>query len=274
MRGRHVLLVSLVCLAAGCTAVPGISPESPTSPAPTATGNGTAVTTAVTTAPATGTGTATRAATTAPGTAGPTPTPADFAVEYLVTGGSFPDAFQSVTVEFEVAFAQRADDLDYCIGGLFSGKYEPTATPLPTPAGDCRSVSGITVNLTGLDGTRSLGPFVAPGRFDGAHALVATDFVAVYENGTRVTDIDDIDFVVHRQEGRDPGYYGVQIGVTGETAPGEPWRYAVVQRSFDPGVAVGTPTPAGNATASPAGNGTASNETTRTATTAPTETPA
>lgn len=261
MVDRRALALCLLCVLGGCTAIPGISSDA----TPTAVPNGTAPPTQ-SAVPTGGTATAggTPAATatgTAAGPATPTATPADFAVEYVVTGGSLPDGVASLTVEFEVVFAERADDLDYCVGALFSSEYEPTATPLPSPVGACRSVTGITVNLTALEGTRSLGPFVAPGRFDGAHALVVNDAVAVYDNGTRVTDVHDIDFIAHSQDGRDPGVYGVQIGVTDQTAPGEPWEYAVVTRSFDPGLAVRSPTPAGNGTGTPAGNGTATNET-------------
>jgi hypothetical protein len=272
MGDRRALALCLLCVLAGCTAIPGISSEA--TPSPTSNGTAAPTATAATTAgtaTAGGTATGTGPATTA-GTAAPTATPADFAVEYVVAGGGLPDGVASLTVDFEVVFAQRADDLDYCVGALFSSEYEPTATPLPSPVGECRSVTGLTVNLTALNGTRSLGPFVSPGRFDGAHALVVNDAVAVYDNGTRVTDIHDIDFIAHSQDGRDPGYYGVQIGVTDQTAPGEPWQYAVVTRTFDPGVAVGTPTPAGNATGTPAG--TPANDTTGTPTSAPTDTSA
>ena len=271
MGDRRALALCLLCVLAGCTAIPGISSDATPSPVSngTAAPTATAVTTG-TTAAADGTATGTSPGTTAAGTAAPTVTPADFTVEYVVAGGGLPDGVASLTVEFEVVFAQRADDLDYCVGALFSSEYEPTATPLPSPIGACRSVSGLTVNLTALDGTRSLGPFVVPGRFDGAHALVVNDAVAVYDNGTRVTDIHDIDFVAHSQDGRDPGYYGVQIGVTDQTAPGEPWQYAVVTRSFDPGVAVESPTPAGNGTGPSAGTTTGSNGSSGTVT--PTET--
>jgi len=260
MVDRRALALCLICVLGGCTAIPGISSDT----TPSAEPNGTEPPTATAapsggTATAGGTPTGTAAGTTTAGTAAPTATPADFAVQYVVAGGSLPDGVASLTVEFEVVFAERADDIDYCVGALFSSEYEPTATPLPSPVGACRSVSGLSVNLTALDGTRSLGPFVAPGRFDGAHALVVNDAVAVYDNGTRVTDIHDIDFVAHTQDGRDPGVYGVQIGVTDQTAPGEPWRYAVVTRSFDPGIAVGSPTPAENGTGTPAANGTAGN---------------
>lgn len=265
MADGRVLLLCLVCALAGCTAIPGISPESTASPGPTATsgataspvptGTGVPATTASGTPTATATATGTAPATTSGGDGGSSP----FTVTYAVRAGSVAEAFSSVRVEFEVVFAERAGDLRYCIGSLLSSRYEVTATPLPTPAGGCDSVTGPTVDLATLNGTRTLGPFTAAGRYDGAHALVVRDVVPVYENGTTVTAVHDVDFRAHSQQGRDPGYYGVEFNVTAAGSDA-PWQYVVSDRSFEP-FDVGTPTstPAVNATgtATADGNGTA-----------------
>jgi hypothetical protein len=262
MVDRRALALCLACALAGCTALPGISPESPGSPGPTTTAGATASAVPTggpsTTASGTATGTETATGTgTAPPTTGPgTDSQGPFTVEYAVRAGSVADAFASVTVEFEVVFAERAGDLDYCIGTLLSSRYEVTATPLPSPAGACDSVSGITVDLAALNDTRNLGPFTAAGRYDGAHALVVRDVVPVYENGTTVTAVHDVDFRPHSQEGRDPGYYGVEINVTAAGSDA-PWQFVVSEREFTPfDVATPTGTPAGNGTGTPAANGT------------------
>jgi hypothetical protein len=260
MGNRGVLLLCLVCVVGGCTALPGVSPDATTSPGPNATSGPTAsaVPTGATSPTASATtaeaGTETRAnpGTTSAGTDRSSP----FTVEYAVRAGAVDEAFQSVTVEFEVVLAQRADDLRRCIGTLKSSRYEVTPTPLATPVSDCHSVTGITVDLATLNGTRNLGPFTAAPRYDGAHALVVRDVVPVYENGTAVTGVHDVDFRAHSREGRDPGYYGVEINVTAADADA-PWQYVVSERNFEPfDVVTPTGTPSGNGTATATANGT------------------
>lgn len=280
-RKRYVLPLCLLCLLAGCAALPGISVDTPEN----ATSAGTAGP-ATTAAPTAGGGTAAASPTgTAAGTPTPTPEPTDLTVEYAVRAGAIAPEFQSVTVEFEVVFAERASDLDRCIGTLLGSKYEPTPTALPTPAGGCQSESGLSVDLTGIDGTETLGPFTVDGRFDGAYALVVRDVVPVFEDGTAPTAVYDTDFRAHTQQTRGSGRYGVEIGITG--AGGDtPWDYAVYERAVDPdanaSTGTGTATPGnatGTGTATPAGTSTpAGNDTTTesgggTATGTSTETP-
>jgi len=250
------LLVSLLVLLTGCAALPGIATQTPGSPAPTGTGVGTAATTGAPTG--TGTGTAGTAST---GTGSPTgtPQPGNLTVEYVVRSGSLPPELGSVTVEFEVVFAERAADLRECIGTLLGSRYEPTATPLPTPVGGCHSESGLSVDLATLDGTQTLGPFTVDGRFDGAHALVVRDVVPAYGNGTAPTAIHDTDFRAHVESGRSPGRFGVEIGVA-IAADDTPWKYAVVDRDFVPG------TGNSNATGTATGNGTGTGTSTGTST--------
>jgi len=260
-RTGQLLLVSLCVCLAGCAALPGLSTETPGSPTATGTGAagtaGAGQTTAATTGtgaapPATGTGTRT-------GTATSTPRPENVTVEYVLRAGSVPAAFQSLTVELEVVFAERSSDLDECIGTLLGSRYEPTPTPPPTPVGDCRTESGLRADLAALNGTQTLGPFTVPGRFDGAYALVVRDVAPVYANGTAPTAIHDTDFRAHVQPGRGPGRYGVEIGVA-IAASDRPWTYAVVRRNFDPasnpGDVTGTDTGANGSTGTAAGTGT------------------
>ena len=265
-RKRYVLPLCLLCLLAGCGALPGVSVETPVN----ATSAGTDGPAATTGAPTAGDGGAASPTGTAGGsgdeTATPTPTPepADLTVEYVIRPGAVPSEFQSVTVEFEVVFAEQASDLDRCIGTLLGSKYEPTPTALPTPTGACQSQSGLSVDLTGIDGTETLGPFTVDGRFDGAYALVVRDVVPVFADGTAPTAVYDTDFRAHTQRGRGSGRYGVEIGIT-DAGGGVPWDYAVYERSVDPNANATT----GTVTGTPAGTATPGN-----ATGAPTATPA
>jgi hypothetical protein len=180
-------------------------------------------------------------------------------VEYVLRAGSVPAEFQSVTVEFEVVFAEQSSDLDECIGTLLGSRYEPTPTALPSPVGGCHSEPVSSVDLAALNGTRTLGSFTAPGRFDGAYALVVRDVVPVYGNGTAPTAVHDTDFLAHARQGRGPGRYGVEIGIA-KAAADRPWTYAVVRRNFDPAVSstisTGTATGPGTGTAGATGTST------------------
>jgi len=274
-RTGQILFVTLCVALAGCAALPGLSTETPGAPTPTGTGAAGTAGTAQTTGITTGTGTAPPATGTGTGTATATPRPENVTVEYVIRAGSVPAAFQSVTVEFEVVFAERSSDLEECIGTLLGSRYEPTPTPLPTPVGGCRSASGLRADLAALNGTETLGPFTVPGRFDGAYALVVRDVAPVYGNGTAPTAIHDTDFRAHVQPGRGPGRHGVEIGVT--IAAGDtPWTYAVVDRDFDPAgnttAGTGTDTGTNGSTGTATGTAAGSPTSTRTGTTAGTST--
>jgi len=252
-RAGQLLFVALCVCLAGCAALPGLSTETSGSSTPTGTGAaGTGQTTATTgtgaTAPATGTGT---------GVETPTPRPENLTIEYVLRAGSVPAEFQSVTVEFEVVFAERSSDLDECVGTLLGSRYEPTPTALPSPVGGCHSEVVPSIDLAAVNGTRTLGSFTAPGRFDGAYALVVRDVVPVYGNGTAPTAVYDTDFFAHARQGRGPGRYGVEIGIAVAVAD-RPWTYAVVRRNFDPGAnrTVSTDTATGPATGTASDTGT------------------
>lgn len=157
----------------------------------------------------------------------PGPVRGNVSAEYLLAAGDISDRFESVTVTLEVTFAEREADLRECVGLLFGSRWEPTPTPLPTPVGGCHTSEPVTVDLTELEDTRSIGVFTADGRFDGAHALVVRDVVPRYANGTAVTDLHDPDFRASHVEGPDGGRHVVTIGVTESRDSADPWKYVV-----------------------------------------------
>lgn len=112
----------------------------------------------------------------------------DASVEYFVRAGEVPDELESVTVTARIVLVDRPDDLGPCYPDVFTGPYKPTVTPIGTPGGDCHRSAPVDVDLTTVDGTRSLGTGTAPGPA-GGHALVVTDVTATHENGTSVTAI-------------------------------------------------------------------------------------
>lgn len=147
-----------------------------------------------------------------------TPTPEPVAVEYAVGAGAIPDEFESVTVTLQVVFVERAGDMGPCWRGTFTGPYEPTITPIAPPSGECYRSEAITVDLTELDGERSLGRTSAPGRFDAGHALIATNATATYRNGTTVTGMR--------------GASGKRVRVV-EGAPAGPYRVTLSVDAYD-----------------------------------------
>ena len=147
-----------------------------------------------------------------------TPTPEPVAVEYAVSAGSIPDEFESVTVSLQVVFVERAADMGPCWRGTFTGPYEPTITPIAPPSGECYRSEAITVDLTDLDGERSLGRASAPGRFAAGHALIATNATATYRNGTTVTEMR--------------GASGKRVRVV-EGAPAGPYRVTLSVDAYD-----------------------------------------
>jgi len=151
-------------------------------------------------------------------TATPTPTPQPVGVEYAVSTGSIPDDFESVTVTLQVVFVENPADMGPCWRDTFTGPYEPTITPIAPPRGECHRSEPITVDLTELDGERSLSRVTAPGRFDAGHALVATNVTATYRNGTAVTDIR--------------GASGKRVRVV-EGSPAGPYRVTLSVEAYD-----------------------------------------
>lgn len=229
---RHVALLAVVLLAAGCLgggqggtvpSTPG-TPAAPPEPSPDT--------------PTASTGTSSPGT---PDTATPTPetttpTSRGESVEYLVRAGSVPDEFGSVTVTVRVVFVEDPVDLGRCYPDTFTGPYKPTITPLATPVGDCHRSESVTVELadrTGAAGERSLGTFSVPGSA-GGHALVATDIDATARNGTAVTAIKGIGGAeLLASPSRPDGSYGVELGL--EPAPsGAAYDYWLVADRYDP----------------------------------------
>ncbi|WP_435068143.1 hypothetical protein [Haloplanus sp. C73] len=118
-----------------------------------------------------------------------TATPTPVTTEYAVSVGSIPDEIRSVEVTLRVVFVEREADIGPCWRETFDGPYKPTTTPIAPPSGECYRSETVSVDLTDLDGERSLGTFRAPGRFDAGHALVATNVTARHENGSVVTGV-------------------------------------------------------------------------------------
>jgi hypothetical protein len=188
-RGTHAIVVVLVLFGAGCA---GLAPEATPDATPTATPS------------------LTPTATTDTATATPTPDPVG--VEYVVRAGSIPDDVESVSVTLQVVFVERRDDAGPCWRETFVGPYKPTVTPIRPPSGDCHRSEPITVDVTEIDGERSLGRITAPGRFDAGHALVVTNVTATHANGTAVEGmrVDERASVV---EGPPTGPYAVTLSV-------------------------------------------------------------
>jgi hypothetical protein len=161
-----------------------------------------------------------------------TTTPQPVGVEYVVRAGTIPDAFESVTVTFQVVFVERAEDMGPCWRETFGGPYEPTITPIAPPSGECRRSESVTVDLTDLDGERSLGRLTAPGRFAAGHALIATNTTATYRNGTTVTGMRGAsDKLVTTVEGRPSGQRRVTLSI--EAYDDRPYDYWLVAEDED-----------------------------------------
>lgn len=198
----HLVLAAVVLLA-GCAAPTGSSDTAE----PTATSTGTPTPTATSTA-----------------------TPQPVSVEYVVRAGSIPDDVESVEVTLQVVGVERASDVGPCWRGTFTGPYEPTITPIAPPEGECYRSASVTLDLTALDGERSLDPVTAPGRFTAGHALIATNVTATYRNGTTVTGIRGASGKrVRVVEGPPAGPYRVTLSL--RAYEDRPYRYWLVSES-------------------------------------------
>lgn len=159
-------------------------------------------------------------------------------VEYVVRAGPLPDTVRHVYVEFAVYFAERPDDLVPCTDGapLMDNRYDPTPTPVRTPAGQCASADLGRVDLVALESPRSLGELAVNGSVDGGHTLVVHDVTIVLQNGSTATAVHDTDFRAILDESPPAGTYGVEIGVTdfNSTDESRPWRFGVNVERFDP----------------------------------------
>jgi hypothetical protein len=199
-RGTHAIVAVLELFGAGCAGLaPEATPDATATPSPHATETPTA-------------------------TPAPTTTPDPVGVEYVVRPGSVPEGIDSVTVTLRVVFVERGDDMGPCWRETFSGPYKPTVTPIRSPSGDCHRSEPVTLDLTAVDGERSLERVTAPGRFDAGHALVVTNVTATHENGTAVRGmrIDERASVV---EGAPAGPYAVRLSVSSYLDDDRPYDY-------------------------------------------------
>lgn len=226
MRTRVVAIGFVLLLGvAGCLGGPGTgtagtgTPETTESPA-------TGPISATTESPGTGPTTATDVAATdtMPGadttTDSRTPTPArsdgNVTVEYVVRAGDIPEDVASVNVTLVVAFADH--NIYHCDGDMGSAGGHGFGTPTPTPYldhdVDCLRYGNVTLDLTDLEGSRSIGSYTVPASAVGEYALVVRDMTVTLENGTTVEDVYAEHFRAHTVREPRSRTVGVAIGVT------------------------------------------------------------
>ncbi len=152
-------------------------------------------------------------------------------VEYAIEAGDIPDEFESATVTMAVVFVETDSDFseNACWRDTYHGPHKPTPTPIGTPSGDCHRSQAVSIDLTTLDGTRTLNA-TAPGQFDAGHGLIVTDLSVTSQNGTERTDISGVGG--HRAsivDGNPEGQYQVELAI--EQTDGMGWNYALVSET-------------------------------------------
>lgn len=151
--------------------------------------------------------------------------------EYDIDRGTVADTVSHVYVEFGVYTAERASDVIPCTDGapLMDNRYDPTPTPVRTPAGNCTSFDAQRIDLTTLNGSRTLGPFRVPANRANAHTLVVHDVTLVLENGSTASAVYDTDFRAITETAPPSGTYGIEVNVTdyGGTDRDVPWRFGI-----------------------------------------------
>lgn len=207
----RLLFALLGCLVlAGCLGTPGTAPTTGSAEAPSETST-------VSPAPASESGT--------------------LSFGYVVRTASLPDAVGHVYVDFSVYLAERPGDIHACTDGapLLDNQFDPSPTPLPTPAGRCEQFDVSRVDLATLDGQQTLGRFTADASAAGAHTLVVHDVSVVLENGTTVSSVYDTDFRAVTEESAPSGTYGVEINVTDYEGSGRdlPWRFGIDAHRYE-----------------------------------------
>lgn len=206
---RAVLALVCCLVLAGCLGGPGAvaSPGTPEGPSPTAAGE--------------------------PTTAG-----GEVAVEYVVRTGDLPASVRHVSVELAVYFAERPEDVYPCTDDapLMDNRYDPTPTPLRTPAGRCVAVDLGRIDLAGPNGSRTLNRVAVNRSLAGAHTLVVHDVTVVLENGSAAERVHDTDFRAITERAAPRGRYGVEISVRDYRGTDRdlPWRFGVEATRFDP----------------------------------------
>lgn len=206
---NRLLLVVVLVVVAGCLGAPGAG------------------------TPASGSETPTASPTQATPTEGET-----VSVEYVVRRSSMADSIAHVYVDFAVYFVQHPEDIHACTNGapLFDNEYDPTPTPLPTPAGQCKRFEVSRVDVAALDGPQSLGEFTANRTYSGGHTLVVHDVTVVLENGTTASNVYDTDFRAVTERTPPSGTHGIEFTVTDyeDSSKSLRWRFGVESERFDP----------------------------------------
>lgn len=164
-----------------------------------------------------------------PGSPSATPT-GNVSVEYRVTAGDLPAEFRSVNVTLRVVFVEDGGDIPACWRETFRGPYKPTPTPVATPTGGCHWSAPVTVDLTDVSGSRSLGPFTAPGSYAAGHGLIVTEIGATDRNGSSVSGIRGTGgHVANVVRGRSDTPLGVELAV--ESYRDRPYDYWLVSEA-------------------------------------------
>jgi len=158
----------------------------------------------------------------------------NISVEYAIESGGVPDELESATVTMQVVSVENDEDFsrNSCWRETYLGPYKPTPTLIAEPSGDCHESQHVSVDLTELNGTRTLADAV-PERFDAGHGFIVTNVTATYRNGTSVSAIKGIGG--HRAsivQGRPDGQYGVEIAI--EPADGIGYDYVLVSETDAP----------------------------------------
>lgn len=209
MRRRPLCALLGCLLVAGCLGVSGVGSPTATPAEPTATPTGTATATPTATPPE-------------------TPRPTRAVASYAVHPGPVAEGVAHVYVAFALYLAERPEDVHACTDDapLMDNRYDPTPTPLPTPAGECRRVDAERVDLAALEGPRTLVRVETAGE-TAAHSLVVHDVTVVLENGTTARRVHDTDFRAMTERQPPNGSYAVELGVVDRGSAGPDWRFEV-----------------------------------------------
>ncbi|MFB6200723.1 MAG: hypothetical protein ABEI98_01805 [Halorhabdus sp.] len=181
-----------------------------------------------TTQPAPSTTQSTTATTQSTDTQATSTSPAD-SVVYHITGSAAPDELKAATATVRIVLAERGTDLGPCWADVYRGPYQPTITPIATPAGTCHRSDAVAIDLTDTNRTVST---PVPDDSSG-HAFVVTDIRVTLPNGTVTAAIRDTGGQeVHVVDGQPNDSYRVTLRL--EPAPdGAPYAYALVS-TVDP----------------------------------------
>lgn len=173
-----------------------------------------------------------------PTAANPPPTGGEVAVEYVIRAGAIPASVRHVYVDLAVYLAERPDDVYPCTSDapLLNNRYDPTPTPLRTPAGRCAAFDLSRIDLAGPNGSRTVERVAVNRRIAGAHTLVVHDVTIVLENGSTASRVHDTDFRALTERSAPTGSYGVEISVMDYRGTDRDlsWRFGIEATRYDP----------------------------------------